>query len=834
MTNSKINNSTNNKDKSLKNKEMKSKKPEKLLKTNKNALDQMDENLPKKSRAKPKKDQSKPAPKTDFSTFLTIPLRDLVIFPKTNNAILVGREASMITLQEARAKNEMILVATQIDSEDNHFSTDSLYSFATLCKIVESIKTNDGNIKAIIYGVSRVLINKAFIDENGLLKSEGKEFLEENEDEENKGLEIAGLVKACIKSFTQFCDIEKKINRDRLLIVNKSNSFSQISFIIASTINFSVKEKHQILSSPNLHERLSKILELIQVQIEISQTEEKITKSIQEKIAKNQKQIYLNERIKEIKEELGGTEKDDMEELKSKIQSAKMPKEAFKKIGHEFSKLEKMSPYASESNIVRNYIEYALSLPWLKQNKDNKNLLKAKEILDKEHFGLEKVKERILEFIAVQIKTKSLKGPILCLVGAPGVGKTSLAKSIANSLNKKYVKISLGGLRDEAEIRGHRRTYIGAMPGKIIQAIKKAETGNPLILLDEIDKMAFDFRGDPSSAMLEVLDPEQNNNFCDHYLEIAYDLSKIMFVATANSIANIPIPLRDRMEVIKISGYTEQEKLNIAKNYLIPKQKKENGLSQEEFGIEDEAILKIIRNYTFEAGVRNLNREIANLARKTTKEIVINNSKSIIISVENLAKFAGIHKFEFGTARQKNTIGVATGLAFTEYGGDLLDIEALKFEGSGKIQITGKLGEVMKESVQTALSYARSISCELKIDAKEFNSFDFHIHVPEGATPKDGPSAGIAICLALISIISQKEIKKTVAMTGEITLTGKILAIGGLREKLLAATRGGISTALIPKENEKDLSEIPEEITKKLNIITVSHISEVIEECLIS
>jgi ATP-dependent Lon protease len=493
-----------------------------------------------------------------------------------------------------------------------------------------------------------------------------------------------------------------------------------------------------------------------------------------------------------------------------------------------------MNPYSSESGVVRNYLDWISTLPWKEESKPIKSLDKAQDILNEHHFALTKIKERILEFIAVQIKTKAVKGPILCFVGAPGVGKTSLAKSIAESLNRKYVKVSLGGVRDESEIRGHRRTYIGAMPGRIIQSMRKAKTINPLMLLDEIDKMSNDFRGDPSAALLEVLDPEQNSVFSDHYLEVDYDLSRVMFIATANNIAGIPVPLRDRMEIIKLSGYTESEKLQIAKQHLLKKQRQENGLSEKEFSISDEAILTLIRKYTFEAGVRNLNREMANLARKATKEIVTKKTKALHITEKNIQKYAGVEKHHYGIAKEEDLVGVATGLAYTDFGGDLLDIEVLKFEGSGKIQITGSLGDVMKESAQAALSYARSIAKDFKIDAKKFNKYYFHIHVPEGATPKDGPSAGVALCVALMSCVSGIAIKKDIAMTGEITLSGKALQIGGLKEKLLAALRGGIKTVLIPESNRKDLAEMPKEVLDSLTIKPISHVSQALKECLVT
>ena len=603
--------------------------------------------------------------------------------------------------------------------------------------------------------------------------------------------------------------------------------------MVCSFLNASNKSRQDILEENNVKKRLYKILELLQIDINIAGTEAKISKNIQAKIAKSPKELYLHEQLKHIKKELGQDEEKELQDIKEKISKLKLPKEVAEKCQSEISKLEKMNLFSSEANVIRNYLDWIIKLPWSKITKPKINLEKSKKVLDQNHYALNKIKDRILEFIAVQIKTGGGKGTILCLVGAPGVGKTSLARAIADSLGRQYVKVSLGGIRDEAEIRGHRKTYIGSMPGRIIQSMKKAKVINPLMLLDEIDKMSFDMRGDPSSALLEVLDPEQNQNFSDHYLEVDYDLSKVMFVATANNVSNIPIPLKDRMEVIRLSGYTEDEKLNIAKKHLIPKQRIENAVDNKEFTISDEALLTLIRKYTFEAGVRNLNREIANLVRKVVKKIVSGETKQVSITAKNLAEFAGVEKFHYGIAKKEHKIGVATGLAYTDFGGDLLDIEAIKFTGSGKIQITGKLGEVMKESAQAALSYVRSIADELKIPAKEFNKYDFHIHVPEGATPKDGPSAGVAICCALISAITGFPINKDIAMTGEITITGRVLEIGGLKEKLLAALRGGIKTVLIPESNKKDLEEMPEDVKKNLKIKTISIAREALTEVLI-
>jgi len=767
-------------------------------------------------------------------TFYTLPLRDLVIFPQMTSAILVGREKSLNSIHEARKLNLPIFVVTQIDPELNDFNERSIYKTGTLCNIVESVKTSDGTLKIILHGLLRANVKKISDSEN-FFCCETEIALDEqlpSKDKDNKNGEVISLIKSCVDSFTKYASYDKKITSKVISSIPNISSPFEVVYFIVSNVGGSISKRQEILEENNLIKKLYKTLELIKGELEIFKTEERINKSIQEKFAKSQKDIYLMEQLKGIKKELGQDEDNEAEDLENKIKTLKLPKEVLQKCQSELKKLAKMNPYSAESGVVRNYLEWICSLPWSKKDSLNGNIKKAQDILDKNHFALKKVKDRIIEFIAVQIKNKNSKGPILCLVGAPGVGKTSLAKSIAESLNRKYVKMSLGGVRDESEIRGHRRTYIGSMPGRIIQSMRKAGVLNPLILLDEIDKMANDFRGDPASALLEVLDPEQNSVFLDHYLEVDYDLSNTMFVATANSINNIPIPLRDRMEIIRLSGYSESEKLNIAKDHLVSKQNKENGLKKGEFEISDEAILELIRKYTFEAGVRNLNRELASLARKAVTEIVTKKSKEIKITKGNISKYLGPEKFDFGKAKDSDVVGVVTGLAYTEYGGDLLNIEALKFEGNGKIQITGQLGDVMKESAQTAFSFARSIAGEMNIEAKKFNKYDFHIHVPEGATPKDGPSAGVAMCVALVSVLSGKKIKKDMAMTGEITLTGKVLQIGGLKEKLLAALRGNIKTVLIPESNKKDLVEMPKEVLKNLQIKTIKTAKEAIKECL--
>lgn len=763
--------------------------------------------------------------------FCALPLRDVVIFPQMTTTILVGREKSIKGVEEAKRLNLPIFAVTQTNPDNDGFDEKSVYTVGVLCNVVESIKTPDGTLKVILQGLTRArIVNippsiEIFTCEVDLLINQ--RFALDNK-------ELLGLIKSCVQNFSKYAEVSKRVTPEIINSLLKLRSPYEIAYLIATHISGTLKDKQEILAEDDLNKKLYKVLEVLKSEMEILQAEVRINKSIQEKIAKNHREFYLNEQLKNIKKELGQDEENETKELREKISKLKLPEAVAAKCKNELAKLEKMNPYSSESGVVRNYLDWIVSLPWDHESKPIKSLDKAQKILDEHHFALTKVKDRILEFIAVQIKTKALKGPILCLVGAPGVGKTSLAKSIAESLNRKYVKVSLGGVRDESEIRGHRRTYIGAMPGRIIQSMRKAKTVNPLMLLDEIDKMSNDFRGDPSAALLEVLDPEQNAIFSDHYLEVDYDLSKVMFIATANNIAGIPVPLRDRMEVIKLSGYTESEKLQIAKKHLLKKQREENGLSDKEFTIDDEAILTLIRKYTFEAGVRNLNRELANLARKATKEIVTKKIKTLHITNKNIHQYAGVEKHHYGIAKDKDSVGVVTGLAYTDFGGDLLDIEVLKFDGSGKIQITGSLGDVMKESAQAALSYARSVSRDFKVDAKKFNKYDFHIHVPEGATPKDGPSAGVALCVALMSCVTGIPIKKDIAMTGEITLTGKVLEIGGLKEKLLAALRGHIKTVLIPEANKKDLAEMPKEVLENITIKPIKHISEALKECLVT
>ena len=761
----------------------------------------------------------------------TIPLRDLVIFPHAINTLIIGRKKSINTAIEAKKHNIPVLAINQIHADSDEFSFKALSKVGTISTIVEHKRLPDGTLKIVVAGLKRAKLVDIAPNKNIFLTkiiSFPEEVLTFETDK------TKSLFKSCMTSFEEYIKRTKLVPLDILSSIIARKTQFELTNIISSLIggNHSDK-KQQILETEDNEKRLIKIFELLQFEINALRTEQKIHQNIQEKISKGQKEIYLTEQLKHIKKELGQTEDNEIVKIKEKIKKVKLSEEAKEKCDIEIAKLEKMGGISSEYGVVKNYLDTILDLPWKKYSKTNNDLEKSLKVLDKNHYSLEKIKERILEFLAVQIKTKSLKGPIICFAGPPGVGKTSLAKSCADAVGRKYVKVSLGGVRDESEIRGHRRTYIGSMPGKIIQSLKKIKCDNPLMLLDEIDKMSSDFRGDPASAMLEVLDPEQNKSFNDHYLEVEYDLSKIMFIATANDISRIPTPLRDRMEIIQLSGYSETEKLSIANNHLMPKIRKDNGLTTRECKIFDDAILKIIREYTFEAGVRNLERELSKVARKIAKKIVTKEIKSAKIEAKSVKSYLGAEKFDFGKKKKEHKIGVTTGLAYTQFGGDLLYIEVVKFDGSGKINITGKLGDVMKESVQTALSYIRSIAKDLKIDVKKFGKIDFHIHVPEGATPKDGPSAGVAICQSFASILTGIPVSKDVAMTGEVTLTGKVLAIGGLKEKLLAALRGGIKTVLIPKANKKDLDDLPKEIIDNLKIKPVETIKEALHLCLV-
>lgn len=763
-----------------------------------------------------------------------LPLRDTVIFPKATNAVLIGREKTIKAIEKAYESSSKIFVVSQKAFNVEKIKRKDLYDVGVLCNIVQKVQLPDGNIKILVEGVSKARLVKFFQDD-GCYSAEVKAIRESRLKRDDE--KVAELRKIVLNKFNTYIGRDTRIPQTIISSLKLVKSVDEFLFYIVTILPISTENKQKVLECRSDEEKLRKAFELVELELEILNTEKKISKNIDQKFLERRRKVYLNERLKYIKKELGkdaAEENSEVAELKEKIKKIKLPKEVREKCEKELKRMENMFSRSPEYAVLQNYLDWIISLPWGTKSKSKNDLKKAEKILERDHHGLEEVKKRILEFLAVYKRTGSLKGSIICLFGPPGVGKTSLARSIAEALNRKYVKVSLGGIRDEAEIRGHRRTYVGSMPGRIIQCLKKAKTSNPLVLLDEIDKISSDFRGNPSSALLEVLDPEQNKHFSDHYLEVDYDLSDVMFIATGNNLSNIPTPLRDRMEVIRISGYTENEKLEITKKYLIPKQLKIHGLTKKEFSITDKEILKIIRLYTFEAGVRNLEREIAKIIRKSVKKIVTDNKvKKVDVNGKNIKKYLGVEKFSYGKVDEKDRIGVATGMAYTEFGGDLLSIEALKFTGTGKLITTGKLGQVMKESVQAAFSYVRSKAKSFGTTQKQFNKYDFHVHVPEGATPKDGPSAGIAICGSLMSVMTGLKIRKDVAMTGEITLTGRVLPIGGLKEKLLAALRGKIKTVVIPEKNKKNIAELPSEIVKKLEIKTAKNMEEVLKVILV-
>lgn len=755
-----------------------------------------------------------------------LPLRDIVVYPKMIVPLFVGRDKSIKALQSVVDSDGNIILATQKDATVEDPAPDDIYHIGTLGTVVQMLKLPDGTVKVLIEGIERVKITK-FTKNKEFMQAEA-EIIPELNDEDN--LELAALVRAVLSQFEEYVKLSKKTPPEVLVSVNQIEDYGKLADTIAAHLSLKIPEKQALLEGRTLSERFEKILGFMGAELTVLEVENRIKSRVKKQMEKSQKEYYLNEQMKAIQKELGdGDEDSEISEYLKKIEKTKLSKEAKEKALAEVKKLKSMSAMSSEATVVRNYLDWLLDIPWKKRSKVNKDLAKAMEILEKDHYGLEKVKERIVEYLAVQARADKIKGPILCLVGPPGVGKTSLGKSIARATGRSFVRASLGGMRDEAEIRGHRRTYIGSMPGKIIKGMKKAATSNPLFLLDEIDKLGNDYRGDPSSALLEVLDPEQNSSFNDHYLEVDYDLSDVMFVTTANSL-DMPRPLLDRMEIIRLSGYTEEEKIEIAKRHLIPKIFNENAVKKAELTIADEAIRDIIRYYTREAGVRNLERELSTIARKAVKEILLSEDKNtkIKVSSKNLEKYLGVIKYRYGEAELDDHVGVTTGLAWTEVGGDILFIEAVDMPGKGKVTETGKLGEVMKESIETAYSVVRSRSRSLGINPEIFEKTDIHVHVPEGATPKDGPSAGIAMFTTLVSVLTKIPVRKDVAMTGEITLQGRVLPIGGLKEKLLAALRGGIKTVIIPKDNEKDLSEIPDIVTKGMKIIPVSEVSEVI------
>ncbi len=759
------------------------------------------------------------------TAFPALPLRDLVIYPKMIVPLFVGRKKSLNALQSLTDDDKKIVLVAQKSADVEDPTFDDIYHVGTLGNVIQTVRLPDGTLKILVEGINRVKIND--FSDNGEYISVEAEVLP-NKKEQFADLEA--MARVVLSQFKEYIQLSKRISGEIMNSLNQIEDYGKLADTIASHLALKIEQKQDLLEASSLKERFEKILSFIDAEIAMFEVENKIKNRVKKQMEKSQKEYYLNEQMKAIQKELNdGEEDDEISDYMKKIEKAKLTKEAKERALSEVKKLKTMGVMSSEATVVRNYLNWILDLPWKKKSKVNKDLKKAQEILEEDHYGLEKVKERIIEYLAVQSRADKVKGPILCLVGSPGVGKTSLGKSIARATGRKFVRASLGGMRDEAEIRGHRRTYIGSMPGKIIKGIKKAGYSNPLFLLDEIDKLGSDWRGDPSSALLEVLDPEQNSTFSDHYLELDYDLSDVMFVTTANSL-DMPRPLLDRMEVIHLSGYTEDEKVEIAKRHLIPKIFGENAVQCSELTISDDAVRDIIRYYTREAGVRNLERSLSTIARKSVKEILLSKEQCLKIDVtsENLEKYLGVRKFRFGEAEDHDLVGVTTGLAWTEVGGDILFIEAAKMAGKGKIMQTGKLGDVMKESIETAYSVVRSHAPELGIDSDIFEKTDIHIHVPEGATPKDGPSAGVAMYTTIVSVLTGIAVRKDVAMTGEITLQGRVLPIGGLKEKLLAALRGGIKTVLIPKDNEKDLEELPENVRKELNIVPVRHVSEVL------
>ena len=756
-----------------------------------------------------------------------LPLRDIVVFPYMIVPLFVGREKSINALEEVMRADKHILLAAQKNAGDDDPATDAIYQVGTLASVLQLLKLPDGTVKVLVEGTARAKVLR-YTDNANYFEAEVERI---QETIGTKG-EIEALARSAVSQFENYVKLNKKISPEVLGTVAQINDYAKLADTIASHLAVKIADKQDVLETTIVSDRLEKVYTLMESEISVLQVERKIRSRVKRQMEKTQREYYLNEQMKAIQKELGDTEeRDDIAEFEEKIENTKLSKEAKDKATAELKKLKQMSPMSAEATVVRNYLDWLLSIPWGIRGKVKKDIEEAQQVLDAEHYGLEKVKERILEYLAVQARTNKLKGPILCLVGPPGVGKTSLGKSIANATGREFVRMSLGGVRDEAEIRGHRRTYIGSMPGKVIQSMKKAKRTNPLFLLDEIDKMGQDFRGDPASAMLEVLDPEQNSTFMDHYLEVEYDLSNVMFITTANSY-NMPRPLLDRMEIISIPGYTEDEKVEIARGHLIGKQEKGHGLKKGEFVLADEGLRDIVRYYTREAGVRNLEREIAKLCRKAVTEIVKGKTDKVVVTAENLEEFLGVRRFRFGLAEETDSVGVATGLAWTEVGGDLLSIEALKLPGKGRMKTTGKLGDVMKESIEAASSYVRSKAPDLGLRPPVFETVDIHVHVPEGATPKDGPSAGIAMVTAIVSVLTGVPVRRDVAMTGEVTLRGNVLAIGGLKEKLLAALRGGVKTVLIPSENVKDLREIPDNVKNGLELIPVSNVTDVLKVAL--
>jgi ATP-dependent Lon protease len=760
-----------------------------------------------------------------------LPLRDIIVFPHMVVPLFVGRQKSIRALEEAMNKQKYILLAAQREAKTNEPAEDDIFHVGTLGTVVQLLRLPDGTVKVLVEGKKRARILR-YLDEAEFFLVAAEEIEEECE----KSTEVEALIRSVNSTFENYVKLNKKIPPEMIMSVASIDDPARLADTIVAHLGIKLEDKQGLLETTDPAERLEKVLGYMRSEIEILEVEKRIRTRVKKQMEKTQKEYYLNEQMRAIQKELGEKDefKNEIQELEEKIKQKKMSAEAKEKVDKELKKLKMMSPMSAEATVVRNYIDWIISLPWHEYTDDKLDINEAEKVLEADHYGLEKVKQRILEYLAVQSLVGQMKGPILCLVGPPGVGKTSLGKSVARATGRKFVRVSLGGVRDEAEVRGHRRTYIGALPGKVIQCMKKAGSGNPVFLLDEVDKMSTDFRGDPSSALLEVLDPEQNSTFNDHYLDVDYDLSKVMFITTANTLDRIPRPLQDRMEIIRIAGYTDIEKLNIAKRYLVPKQLEANGLKTDNLDFSDNGILNIIRHYTKEAGVRNLEREIASICRKVVVEVVRSDRKAHVqITGKNLGKYLGPPRFRFGKVEGEQKVGVATGLAWTELGGELLATEVTVMPGKGKLIITGRLGDVMQESAQAALSYVRSRAEELGLERDFYQRVDIHIHVPEGAIPKDGPSAGITMATSLVSALTKAPVRHDLAMTGEVTLRGRILPIGGLKEKVLAAHRGGIKTVLIPGENEKDIKEIPPAILRSITIKLVDHMDQVLRQALV-
>jgi ATP-dependent Lon protease len=774
---------------------------------------------------------SKPRPPLEIgsvSTYPVLPLRDIVVFPHMIVPLFVGREKSIRALEEVVRTESYILLATQQNASDDDPGVDAIYEVGTLASVLQLLKLPDGTVKVLVEGASRARI-KGFVRTQDYYEAEAVVL----GDEMKNKVEVEALARSVVSEFEGYVKLNKKVSPEVVSSIGQIEDYAKLADTVASHLAIKIQDKQNILETISIAERLEKLLGFMESEISVLQVEKRIRSRVKRQMEKTQREYYLNEQMKAIQKELGDEDgKDELTELEERINKTKLSKEAKDKAQVELKKLRQMSPMSAEATVVRNYLDWLLGIPWGKRSKVKSDLRAAQKVLDDDHYGLDKVKERIVEYLAVQQRANKLAGPIVCLVGPPGVGKTSLGKSIARATGREFVRMSLGGVRDEAEIRGHRRTYIGSMPGKIIQSMRKAKTANPLILLDEIDKMGMDFRGDPSAALLEVLDPEQNATFNDHYLEVDYDLSNVMFITTANTL-NIPPALLDRMEVIRIAGYTEDEKVEIARKHLIGNAIKKHGLEAKEWSIEDGALLTLIRRYTREAGVRNLEREISNLVRKGVKDILLKKSKKIVVSEKTLPDYLGVPKFRFGSAETEDQVGVVTGLAWTEVGGELLTIEGVMMPGKGRMTVTGNLRDVMKESISAAASYVRSRAIDFGVKPSLFDKRDIHVHVPEGATPKDGPSAGIAMATTIVSIMTGIPIRSDVAMTGEVTLRGRVLPIGGLKEKLLAALRGGLKKVLIPEENAKDLADIPDNVKNALEIVPVSRMDEVLKQALV-